>query len=80
MKLLANKHTLLKLHKINEEYNGNIQLKEDSILGQYFKNVSLPIEVVLDKSKLNNQIVILSDNKEPIEIYYDTFVSCLKEL
>lgn len=79
MKLLVNKNTMLKLHKLSKEYNNEIILDENSLLGQYFKN-NYKIEVVLDKTKMNNEIEIIEDrNRKSIFTNYEIFINSLKD-
>lgn len=79
MELLVNKNTMLKLHKLSKEYNNEIILDENSALGQYFKN-NYKIEVVLDKTKLNNEIEIVEDrNRKSIFTNYEVFINSLKD-
>ena len=79
MKLLVNKNTMLKLHKLSKEYNNEIILDENSALGQYFKN-NYKIEVVLDKTKMNNEIEIIEDrNRKSLFTNYEIFINSLKD-
>lgn len=78
MKLLANENTIFKLYKIIKESNDKkIILKENSFLGEFLKDDPI-IDVILDKTKQNNEIELKNDNKS-INTNYQIFINSMEE-
>lgn len=80
MKISGNENTVLKLYKLgNRKDIANLEFKENTILGNIFKDKKIrTLEVIIDKSLSNNDIQFIDNNNKVIlETSYEVLENSL---